>query len=924
MPSRSVRVEDAAGVPYTIDDVPEDVTDEDVLKYVRGLDQGTFDKAWGSDEGDLVRRTRLGRTLEGMEPPGILRQEEAGATIGGSILDRGLANMPGSQASELKHRFSTGRTTREGVEEKIGALADMGIDPANILLIQPDEVNRPEDVAILYKPLEAAGEGDPWVELNTPGQAGLGDAADVLSSVLSLNTVMSTIPSLIPGIGPIPRLGMEATGAGLGHILDSEVDRARGLELSPRGEVLGQAGVESAFAGLFGAPFEVAPAIRGMRQAGGSGLMWGAHKAANKFGLPPDVTELNKSVQDMWSIYNPDGSKAYGLPEVTVADVHPILATMQRMAAKTGIKARTAQLERLEQIALRMRKQMKDLRGEGASADEITSVVDKWEKELLNTLNTPFKGSTLTSARITRDSLDEFVRQRGKIHGEYVARANTYAMEDGVVYRLAEDQMRVDELLTGVVGYGRKPDVPPGMVDELLRTGADPDAVRAASFDFQTIHAPKGELADTMAAFLSMPETLEGVPYRGMGMSSYKQLVGFRERLLKFVDRDNPVEDEVASEFLAIIDNRLANPIGGSDAFTVASRRADKYAASTQKVTRGLQTRELTRELIDTPERMGNDLISSSNPDRIKQMRGIMHAMDKPDKWNSVVSGYTNKLLRNPQDIEKELMKFSKPIRRALYSESEEAGLIKFSREWAKFQSEPLVRLAREQQRLGDEAIRAILSGDNAQIELILKYTEGDSAVQRSLQAGIWQHLIDKSVTMESGKLVTNPGVAEGIIRQLDNSGKLDLIMSSDQIDRLHMFRKMLSYMPAEAGAGESLQAAELASGLFPYSPHKIPKAIQSGMKLYRNSTFARIFNDKSASKILQSMDDAVQVGAVKPSYARTMAVAMGTVIGDAETDASSIISKVPEVLESNRWGDETPWDQIILNEGYGAPDVLR
>ena len=117
--------------------------------------------------------------------------------------------------------------------------------------------------------------------------------------------------------------------------------------------------------------------------------------------------------------------------------------------------------------------------------------------------------------------------------------------------------------------------------------------------------------------------------------------------------------------------------------------------------------------------------------------------------------------------------------------------------------------------------------------------------------------------------------------------------------------------MPPDAGVGEAMQAALIASGAFPYSPHKIPKAMQSWLLIGRNAMFGRVFMDDTASRYLDAM-----VGTTKPlSKLRMLSTAMGTVWADAEYDASQLAGKMDELLPDQEvldmlgGGQATPWD---------------
>jgi hypothetical protein len=299
-----------------------------------------------------------------------------------------------------------------------------------------------------------------------------------------------------------------------------------------------------------------------------------------------------------------------------------------------------------------------------------------------------------------------------------------------------------------------------------------------------------------------------------------------------------------------------------------------------------------------------------------------MKKTGREDQWNRLVGGYTKKLIRHPEQIEKTLMDYPETIRRILYTNAQEDSLISYGQKWGDFMSLPLVNLARRQQKIGHEVVESILSGDPLQLEAVLKAAGRRRSVRNALKVGVWQDLINRSVRMERGQLVAQPGAALGTVRRLKESGQLGRIFNKDEIKRFDLLEQHLSWLPSDAGVGESLQAAEIATGMIPYSPHKIPKAIQSGLLVARNAAFARVFMDDKASKIL--VDHAARMArGGDPGWlpgARAIAVALGNVVADAKSDAAEIDKLFPQMDPAL---DIDYFPSLIEGGGPVSPDPM-
>lgn len=811
------------------------------------------------------------------------------------LAPQGISIDPNFEAGSPNIRFQIARPSNELFAEQEAAILD-NLEPGTELISFPvgDDPNN------FGFAIRREGEED-FALIDNPTQFTRGDLAGIAGSLASPGAAAAGATELalsrLPGVRATARLGATGLADLLASGAEHGVGTLLGNEQTPIEDASRTALEQAAFGMAAATPFEAAAALRSVgTKSTGEALARTAEMMRSR-----DLSELAART-------GPDG---LGFPELGAVDVYPVLQRMRSVSVATSEKARRVVLADNEQAGQAIKKEMDRVnQGQGSiSPDELKRVSARSRDRLLNAINVPPRANESTISPTALRGIEDFFTLRRNIQADLDDAVISAAERSNVRFNPEVNQDRVRELLEGM----QAPVTPlEGAFSEeavLRLTRGDITPEQFARLGEESIAIPgtfpKGELAQAMDIFSRMRGQTPAASFDEF-TAGYEMMLALRDVGTKFVDETN-AQGEIAREFVDIIDETLRTPVvdraeGQSRAqarreFMRALNEANTHRAGTDEVARGLATKQTMVGLRDNPLEAGRQLISPRFPDRAVQLKRMYSQMPGSGGWEQVKSGYVDRLISNPQQIGRNLDQWPIEARREVFSEAEESALREYGDAVQAFDQTPIAKLAARGEVLSGQSIQHILDQDDRALESLVTAAGGkDSPLGRSLRAGIYKKIFDAAEsTIEGAGQIIDPNKAQSIIKRLRDTGRLESIMTPEDIEVLELMDKRISFLPSLSGDfGASLAGTEAATGLFSGRPLRTLGAAQT---LTRNELFARVVMTPEGKKLLRRMAKfrGKEDGFLKKAFGqrvglmRAFAAAVGSASQTASDDAQNV-----------------------------------
>jgi hypothetical protein len=538
------------------------------------------------------------------------------------------------------------------------------------------------------------------------------------------------------------RIGTTTAGAGFGTyagtFAGAEVERLRGFNMQPFSEDLREAEENARLMRDFELGIRgVQPILARMAQP----------MVSNIF--------LRKGHAQRAAI---ETAQELGIPLVA-ADLHPLGRSALQIVARLGSLAESFQLDRLS-TALRSLGTWGTTVGnvKHLATEELERIVLNWERELTAGIKAPL-GRYRPGA----------YAQRGAVTYETIATNR--------VTRLYEEAKGMDGALAAEFDFAAASDVarrwhigivtPPGQGPLrgaggkfMKRPVPQKDPGAPVRLDEPLGRAAK-RLVDDLLAITG--GTLKSTA-NSSGLVKMQRLRTRAFNLSRdFSERATGSDRRFAGELHHALSESLYNPVNAPPGFREALRKAGAANAAKERILDGA----FMKTALGTQSRrdIGEVLMDPSRYQEIREARRVLKGVGDDVGWEHVRDGFRQKLLGDPTKLGR-LMRDPKNERGLglLLTPGEKAQLLKLGREYERFQNSLLVKHLRLQRGLGDHAVELIREGNAAELSNLVKRmappgTAADdllevgrnSAGGRALQAGIVQHIVERSTVLRSG-----------------------------------------------------------------------------------------------------------------------------------------------------------------------------
>jgi hypothetical protein len=743
-------------------------------------------------------------TLEPMQQFAADPRKEARAIEAGDISSMlGVPVAPG-ELNEPLARVRAGLFTADTAQEKaaeIGRQLNLGEDDFRIY----KDIDGEEKVLI-----RPPGSKE-FVQMDSPSFITFSDVAEVVgdpAAILSGLTAVATGPvggGAAGFRGLLARLLGAGTGAFAETQIESEVRRALQTEDTPRGEVLGQSLEQFSYGALGETPGEL---IRTLRHASGRRVL---------------ATELEAINKELTTFFADEGF------QLQYADASPLFSSIAQQAARLDPGSRAAVFGRLEQFGRTIQGEAGRLAEGGELTQEaVEGIYNKWRRGLMTGVTGPITGSRMAAAGSVQDALMAYTKMADRRGADLLKDVQTGVSLYGVTFDRTRVRRKALILARGVRD----------------KAALAEDADELVTFP---VEAPSPELAGMLERFAATEPAVESFTDKtGRKMNAYDIMVGHRRIFSRFADTaletGNRVDYDAAQSMVRSVDKMLESPTDGGPRLKSSISAHLAHEQEVERVLDTMRARSLLEEFKDQPEVLVGTLINPGKPHTTRTMHQVFQASGK--NWGDVKQAYVHQLFKDPRGIERQMDLWDDVnTKRLLVSESEEARLLNFGRDWKRMESNPVIRLMMEGQASGKEAVEAILTGSQEDLIDIMRQAGGrESDMGKLIRGGIFQEIFDRASVEEAGMTVVKPGLVEAHVKTLLGSaglegrrtretiGKLRTVLTDDDIAKLDLLSKVASFFPGDIGSA-GFQTGALAAGVLSSSAHKaLSKAFVYGM----------------------------------------------------------------------------------------------
>ncbi len=770
----------------------------------------------------IATRQRL-QDLVGPQIPGF--ELEAGSTLG------------------FRQGFLTGQPNRELITEEASVLSEIfGIPSEDIVLLEASDETGDQDIIFIRNP-----DTGKFRQFTQQGVLDMAKAGRVAALFITAESMAELGIELIgtKGVGSGVRfLAANMTKAALASVFGDQFDlmfgRMLGIEEMTLEESLDPDRIATTAA--FG--------------AGGQSVAEVLNIGIRRATLARDEF---KGIKDI----NIE-AKEFGLSPISSAEAGPAGRSLARQSAATTVRGRASQEDRMARILKAIQRELSEQDTAELSTRALGDFVKKRIKEMKSAVRAKLTvgrgpasvGRSLIKPSEAFDEVLDEVEDRAFRKVAEGFKANNLSID------LDRGRQEVMDIARGKVVVGR------------------PEGDPLVFFD-----QPSGELKELVEQYLSLGGKQTTISFDGRLETHPVEILGTMHRKARrLLGGGDATFNDAVESLVAVLDDVLRNPIRGAQGEAVPaalrgivepvrglprgaggrfapeqipegfSSNVDEYldiVATNTSTREAMVVRiELERAIKrGSLDQFGRTLIDPRKPERITQTMHVLRASGMEDKIQPIIDGYRLGLLElDSSQIDRILDRWvatsSKEARNAVMPEGVAENLRAYARNQRMLESSVIARVSDQTDILTRGATLELLTDTSGGLARAIKENGGaQGPLARSLRFNILTDLINESeVISATGRSVIDPAILTRKIRQLQDSGNLEVLFPGREGKFLDFLPRYIAALPGVPGMGEGLLAAQIAQGsaqfLIP-TPIAIMKTISARGKAIRNAMFA-------------------------------------------------------------------------------------
>lgn len=753
---------------------------------VRYLDESTGNIITMPDNLTPMERNRLMMRMFGQpEPrPQEFVQGSMEAQLGGPFVRNEAGNI--QEFNQPGTRFDLARSNQ--LSEKIAKLQAKfpGMEVRQIVDPSTDEnviaVKIPGEQG--YRLLDSE---DAWTFSD------LADAAGHVANAETLTTIAGAIATRGASLGK--RVLGQIAGGTVGRLADIGVEAARGYENDPMGSIVKDAAISGILAGtgefIFSKFIGGADEARRFIRSFGGVQLTDRDIAAN---------QISKSMT------------GEPLPLGAVTEMGAGIENQAVMMDKNTATWRRAYLEKVINS-------IKAARDQGFGPEDFSGMSDEALQPIVNKATADLHAILGTTRDVSPEQAGRALSIGYKTWDEatrnYASRLYNKAFEIGrdVHLDLGNAKNVASDIAEGTQGRRTVKEMVQGPDGKPL-VGADGNPVTVTKETFIQLREKNAELE----AIIEKIQALDSNVTEVRGKSPYEQLKDLRTQLFDLKRAtlgQRTIIEHDAGKLYDALSAAIENPVGGSAAFLREYEKANGTYRFYKTISEMTDSVRLARSL-EGKGRPGDLASSMMVPGNEQTVRMLKWSLPE-NAWNDFADGFKTALRNDPTTLEARLNGFKRDPRvlRMVLGEQEEGLLRGWARQYKQLEADPV------QQALGstlDRQGRAALMLEKAtpeQLAVNIDRSGGKASLfSRSLQAEMFNNIINSASKLEKGFLKVDANAIVAAVDTLERSGKLGAIMQDSQILFLKDARFLGSFLKYSADVGASMRRGETAAAL--------------------------------------------------------------------------------------------------------------
>ncbi len=672
-----------------------------------------------------------------------------------------------------------------------------------------------EELTILFR----EDRGKPFREvspLKSSPIPNVGDLGTIAGIGISEPVVSAGIGFALGG----PVIGAFAAGAGV--LNQSQIEKMRGFEDTPRGEVRTQAVVEgvSVLAGD--------AALRlGRRAVTAAG-------AGNVSSLFTQRTGARRAAT---------AAHEEGLPAIMTGQTakSPLVrGAFQQTAGTSPIAREGAAVQRIA-LRGRLQEQVSEESLQALTNGQLGQLIIASSEEL-DRIVVPYALATSKGAGV--NALDRSFNNFVKTSDEWVGRRYEQALSltDDVAYTLGRAQNLAKEINTGVLARAR------------TRTAAELTELQGR-FPKQTQRVsrkPTGELKSVIDDLLAINPVVSKFKARGKEFDAFTQIRTVRSRLFDLKQSSDPFVRDTANKLWVSVTEAMDNPISGDPKFVNAYRAA----SNADHFREGILSLDFVRKIVrgDIKELGGaasvvNTLIQPGSFNSLQLVKRLMPEQD----FRVLQDYFKSQLKRDPGKIQAEFRKYRNDPRtlQLLMSKDEIAAFEEYGFKMANLEKGPLQNIFQSDLDLGERALEFANTATRKQMaDIVTKSGGPNSEFARSIKSGIYQRILDTATVIDDEGVTTlSPSIVTAEIKKL--RPKLGGLFSPEDWRRLENFEVFSAVTSQTTDVGGQMQAGSVRAAMTNFlNPLTVVGGIHT---MVSNRITGRILSSPVSYRVLQS-----------------------------------------------------------------------
>lgn len=623
--------------------------------------------------------------------------------------------------------------------------------------------------------------------------------AEVAEPLTNLRTVGGVLGAGVRGHGGIvlglaTRLGAVAGGTTLGGLIESERERFRGFEEEERAaaysEELGFGLTAGAIDALtMGAGKMASPFVRG---AVGRGI----GKAPSREQIIENI-ELGKTIE---------ATDLLGLPPLTrgqigvvgpIREPNPLIQGMYwQSTSTTGVgqaQMRAARKQAREQI-----KEWAKSDFRGMSDDELGRLIRR---------QTRLIDRVLARTDITQAEMGDQLQKAFKGYQTAMTEAKdrlydaAFTIDDSISFDISPVKDINKVLVRGTPARGAAGRTATGKFaprEEVALKGRPKKVVRDVMDDIE-------KLDPILTKYVAKDGTIS---------KGFEQLSDLRTRLFDARFDDHGPTRRAANVLWKALSDVMDNPVGGSDDFVKAFRKA---RAANRILEANLEKRGIAQVLkAEDPGQVAARYIRPDNPNTLRTIRNIAG----PKYFKNVQNYFKAQLMEDPKAGLRTLRKFEanpKVFQLLVPTKRERLLLRKRLEKEAKLLDSPLSKEFEKEALAGERAMDIIRKGTAKQMKDLVDSAGGrESELAQNLKAGLFRRALEvaEESSDKTGELLLDPVKLDNFVTQLQQSDKFDILMTGADRKVWDNLRRWAAVNRGDVDAGGQIVRGQIQSGI--------------------------------------------------------------------------------------------------------------